>query len=351
MTTVVLEHLQHANSAGPDLTIDANGFIGVGTVSPVRPLSVVATGNTTSVFERTDGVYVLEMKGSGTTSPAAFGMSGNDLVALVNNSEKLRVDSNGALLLGTTTRNVYYNSSTQYAATAVIKTNISNDVADLVITNGTNNFGSTIDFARTNAAGNDVRYALMGGIATSNATGTETGYLTFRTKDSADNNIVERMRIDSAGRVTMPYQPGFRAFQNADYTHPSGNINLSSVYGSAGLWTKDFDNQNNFSTSTGLFTAPVTGMYSFSAGLNGSSNTSNITYFSCEFLVNGSRKSIHWFGNIKSGSSSYAAANNASTFKLAAGDTVAIHSEINATQVLLGGSSGAYSFFSGHLVG
>jgi hypothetical protein len=103
MTTVVLEHLQHANSGSPDLTIDANGFIGVGTASPARPLSVVATGNTTSVFERTDGTYVLEMKGSGTTSPAAFGMSGNDLVALVNNSERLRVDSNGNIGIGTTT--------------------------------------------------------------------------------------------------------------------------------------------------------------------------------------------------------------------------------------------------------
>ena len=168
---------------------------------------------------------------------------------------------------------------------------------------------------------------------------------TFKT----DN--VERMTIDASGRVTMPYQAGFRAYLNTNYTHPSGQHNLSSAWGGLGYWSKSFDNQNNFSTSTGLFTAPVTGMYNFSAGLNGNSSSNNITYFSCEFLVNGSRKSIHWFGNIKSGSSGYSAANNASVFKLSAGDTVGLYCELNSSETLIGNSADAYSFFSGYLIG
>lgn len=165
------------------------------------------------------------------------------------------------------------------------------------------------------------------------------------------SNWTNGVEVDASGRVTMPYQSGFRAYLNTNYTHPSGQVNLSSAWGGLGYWSKSFDNQNNFSTSTGLFTAPVTGMYSFSAGLNGNSSSNNITYFSCEFLVNGGRKSIHWFGNIKSGSSSYSAANNASVFKLSAGDTVGLYCELNSSEILIGSSADVYSFFSGYLIG
>ena len=349
MTTVVLEHLQHANSAGPDLTIDANGFIGVGTVSPVRPLSVVATGNTTSVFERTDGVYVLEMKGSGTTSPAAFGMSGNDLVALVNNSEKLRVDSNGALLLGTTTRNVYYNSSTQYAATAVIKTNISNDVADLVITNGTNNFGSTIDFARTNTAGNDVRYALMGGIATSNATGTETGYLTFRTKDSTDNNIVERMRIDNSGRVTTPYQPSFQAHKTSHLAiSGSGEVeagNWSTSYVSGGHNTG-----GHFNTTTGRFTAPIAGRYKFDANIMHGITSGDYQIWIC---VNGNQSNMIRSNSMQSTGGNWKQTTVTGLLNLQANDYISIfvRSSASETYAMYGSTTAAFTTCNGYLLG
>ena len=38
MTTLVLEHLQHADSASPDITIDSSGRIGIGTSSPQKIL-------------------------------------------------------------------------------------------------------------------------------------------------------------------------------------------------------------------------------------------------------------------------------------------------------------------------
>jgi hypothetical protein len=44
MTTLVLEHLQHADSASPDITIDSNGRIGIGTNTPGSTLNVVGSG-------------------------------------------------------------------------------------------------------------------------------------------------------------------------------------------------------------------------------------------------------------------------------------------------------------------
>lgn len=76
-------------------------------------------------------------------------------------------------------------------------------------------------------------------------------------------NNTEFMRIDSAGRVTMPYQPAFVARAGHDGT--GGWISLTngayfypSNYGSVPL-----NRGNCFNNGTGTFTAPVTGFYMF----------------------------------------------------------------------------------------
>ena len=43
MTTLVLEHLQHADSASPDITIDSSGRVGIGTTTPGSQLTVQGT--------------------------------------------------------------------------------------------------------------------------------------------------------------------------------------------------------------------------------------------------------------------------------------------------------------------
>ena len=65
----------------------------------------------------------------------------------------------------------------------------------------------------------------------------------------------ERMRIDSAGRVTMPYQPAFAAGFSTAQNLSSGQL---CVFDTAAL-----NIGSHYSTSTGRFTAPIAGTYQF----------------------------------------------------------------------------------------
>ena len=91
----------------------------------------------------------------------------------------------------------------------------------------------------------------------------------------------EQVRIDSAGRVTMPYQPAFYAYQNAAWTIAAAtwqqNINLNSTR---------FNTGGHFNTSNGTFTAPVAGDYLFTHTTYFQSNTTD--YFYMGIYVNGS---------------------------------------------------------------
>ena len=64
----------------------------------------------------------------------------------------------------------------------------------------------------------------------------------------------ERMRIDSSGRVTMPYQPCFHVRLNTGAYLTTSPLPFTNAV---------FDVGSNFNTSTYRFTAPVAGKYGF----------------------------------------------------------------------------------------
>ena len=71
-------------------------------------------------------------------------------------------------------------------------------------------------------------------------------------------NVTERMRIDSSGRVTTPYQPSFDAYGTV------GNLAVTTEI-PIPLPTTTFNVGSNYNTSTYRFTAQVAGIYFFRA--------------------------------------------------------------------------------------
>lgn len=157
--------------------------------------------------------------------------------------------------------------------------------------------------------------------------------------DTLTNKIItSTTNTVSAATFTNPYK--FRIYRNAAFT--TGSATFTQIP----FDTKQFDTSNNTSTSTGKFTAPVSGYYQFNASVRLALPSANIIIQSSIF-INGSAASNGQLYEHTAQSDESATVGD--MLQLTAGDLVDIRLYTGAAYALsLPGP--VYCYFSGYLV-
>tara|TARA_R110002074_G_scaffold204024_1_gene372233 strand:- start:194 stop:715 length:522 start_codon:yes stop_codon:yes gene_type:complete len=162
--------------------------------------------------------------------------------------------------------------------------------------------------------------------------------ITLPDNGSLSTSVAGAMVIDSAGRVTTPSQPYFAAYMDgATWASTNADIALPFNY-------TDVNIGGHFNTSNYRFTAPVVGVYAFSAGFitNSTSGLGRMVFF-----INGASKYSHiQYGMNGSDLTGVGSAMATAFIKLAANDYVDFRSQSGALQSY----QGQHSSFTGILI-
>ena len=160
---------------------------------------------------------------------------------------------------------------------------------------------------------------------------------------SFETNNAVGLKIDNAGHVTKPLNPAFRVYQDSptDYAngHTMYNQNITEVY----------DVNSDISTS-GTFTAPVTGKYLISVSAYDAAATENTTY---DMILTTSNRTYRW-GNRMEYRNDYTGYTNAKMegnliVDMDASDTCTVTCGSSVT--ITNASNTEHSYFSGILIG
>jgi hypothetical protein len=313
------------NNSNMLLVDGSTNRVGVGTNSPTHDLTIgmsdlgdASLSFRSSTYSSLGTIKVSHDSGTAESSMRFHTRTGG------NEPERMRITSAG--LIGVNTI-----SPTQEVSVAG---NI-----DLQSTSGSNATMRRIAWRNTNSSGFEVS-----NIQGHTGANIYEGQIAFQTKDSG-GSLNERMRIDSAGRVTMPYQPSFQASGSGGW---SSDITQDTWYKLP--FTSTAFNTGSYSTSSYNFTAPVAGKYLFIFNVYAHHNNpgDNNDYFSVRYGVNGSTQNYHSINGYQNQGDDDTTTSQSAILSLAQNDTVQVFIRGHGTTVRYYGSN---CYFFGQLLG
>jgi hypothetical protein len=210
----------------------------------------------TIIFDGTAGITTpAEVANTSVTTPIVT--STGSLTLKSSGNTAITVDTSQNVGIGTT-------SPSSYGKLAVV----SADSAASIVASGTTGIARIYGY---NAG--------SGGVYIDSANAAQSAFLPLTINSSTSifaTGGTERMRIDSSGRVTKPYQPYFYAYASANFSSgQNSELPYNAILYNIG---------SHYNTSTYRFTAPVAGVYLFFHRLSTSTNTA----YECKIFLNNS---------------------------------------------------------------
>jgi hypothetical protein len=315
----------------------SDGYVGINNCIPLDRLDVAgtirATVNTSyfTTFGYTGGTQIRMVSPIGETADnmvfkidgASSGTAGNQFIfqTQVGNTTPvttLWINKLGDVSIGTTT-------STKY------------QVLNLI--NDANTVGAAIGLARSSAQ--FITNAGAGDLIIGNGTGKNILF------GNTGAGTTEYMRITSGGTVTKPLQPAFSAGKNTNSTVSAGATVIFQL-----TTGNKFNIGGHYNASTGIFTAPVAGVYIFSASIiwmnlsNGQTMDDSFwIYKNSSIVAYGLRRAE--YEATYTGNGGYFVDFANVLLSLAVGDTVKV---VNNRTLEIHGNS-EFSYFYGYLLG
>jgi hypothetical protein len=315
------------------MILTQDGNVGIGTTSPNYKFVVSKGGAEGMEFDAGTIIagrnYIINYNRS-TNAYTDFQIDANNIIFGTAGTERMRITSTGALMVGASSNNTSSDIST---------------IAQLIAPRGTITYPLTLSTAGTGVVNDQIRMTFNYGTAYSATAyigsflenvSTAATSLVFGTYGAS---LTERMRISSTGVVTKPFNPAFRAYHTTN-----GGVVLAAddtfVFNAT-----EYNIGSCYNTSNGRFTAPVAGVYqiNFYSIILGAYNNGELW-----FLKNGA--------NLTSGTRIHFSTNAGNTWDnvhfvtsvyLNSGDYVSFVNK--AQSVTYHGLS--WSSFSGYLVG